>query len=310
MSILDIMPHNLREIFTRLSMEDVNELRLRANAPVIVCVNGRNMFMDVNGRLLNNDIAGATLLTVTCTELETILHKASNYSIYAINDQMKNAFITIRGGIRIGIAGEVVVDDGHVKTIKNIGSLNIRVPHEIRSCSYAALNHIFENPRPLRALIIAPPGAGKTTFLRDIAWQISDKYHLLNTLVLDERGEIAAAYQGENQLDVGMFTDVISGASKLYGFENGIRSLRPDVVITDEVATESDIQMIRTAINSGVSVIASVHAGNMDEVRRKIHFREIIEERLFDRYIVLGVNKDGPGKIIGIYDKMLRTIAT
>ena len=287
----DVLPTELKEKFVHLPMSQVNEIRLRVNAPVVICINGRNMVLD--------DVS------VTRTDLDTILHKASNYSIYSVNEQLKQGFLTIRGGIRIGIAAEIVTEHGEVLSVKNIHALNVRIPHEIRNCSYPILNYIFENPRPLKTLIISPPGCGKTTFLRDLSLQISDKYQLLNTLILDERGEIAANHLGENQLDVGSFTDVISGCTKSYGFENGIRSMRPDVIITDEVATKKDIEMLSLAARSGVSVIATVHASGIDEIRTKPYFKELIDDRVFARYIVL----EGLGKVSGVYDKNLKLLA-
>jgi len=291
--LFDILPQPLREAFATLPMDRVYEIRLRAGALPVVCICGRNFVVDK--------------VRATRTDIDTIIHKASNYSIYAVNEQIKQGFITIHGGVRIGLCGEVVSENGTISTIKNVSSLNIRIPHQVRGCSYPAIPYIFAPERPLKTLIISPPGAGKTTFLRDIAWQVGDKYNLLNTLVLDERGEIAASHLGENQLDIGG-ADVYTGCTKSYGFDNGIRSMRPDVIVTDEIATKSDIEMVRLAARSGVCIFASVHASGIDEIRLKPNFIDIITERVFDRYVVLAV-KDSAGTVMGVYDANLKLLA-
>jgi len=292
--LFGILPDNLREAFANLPMDRVYEMRLRANKPLVVCISGRNFTIDQ--------------IRPTRTDIDAIVHKASNYSIYAVNEQIKQGFITIHGGVRIGICGEVVSENGVISTIKNISSLNIRIPHQVRGCTFPVLPYIFAPERPLKTLIISPPGAGKTTFLRDLACQISEKYSLLNTLILDERGEIAASHLGENQLDVGFGSDVITGCTKPYGFDNGIRSMRPDVIITDEIASKQDVEMLRLAARSGVCVLASVHASGIDEIRLKPNFVDLVSERVFDRYVVLAV-KDSAGTVVGVYDANLKLLA-
>jgi stage III sporulation protein AA len=301
--LLQTMPDFLRTALLKLPKSQIYELRLRANSPVVVCVAGRNMFLSPMGVAENR----ANALTVSRLDLDNIIHKASNYAIYSVNSQICRGFITIRGGVRIGIAGEVVDGDNGVSTIKNINALCIRIPHQIANCSYPVLPYVFGQNRPYKTLIIAPPGAGKTTILRDLAVQISKQYPNLNTLILDERGEISANYLGDNQLFVGDFCDVITGGTKNYGFENGIRSMRPDIIITDEVATMDDAEMLKTATRSGVVVIASVHATDLDEIRKKPSFRNIIEEQIFDRYVVLAT-KDHAGRLVAVYDRNMKVL--
>jgi len=305
-----ILPEHLRQAFAALPIDRVYEIRLRAGRPVVACISGKSFVINKSPSREGVAALGAdgVGLLVTRTDLDTIIHKASNYSIYAVNEQIKQGFITIHGGIRIGICGEVVCENDRISTIKNISSLNIRVPHQVRGCSYAVLPYVFAEARPLKTLVISPPGAGKTTFLRDLACRVSETYGLLNCLVLDERGEIAASHLGENQLDVGAATDVMTGCSKSYGFENGIRSMRPDVIITDEIATAADVEMVRLAARSGVCIFASVHASGIDEIRAKPNFAALVAERVFDRYVVLGVT-DSAGTIMGVYDANLKLLA-
>ena len=288
-----ILPDKVQAALERFSLSQVYEIRLRANAPVVVCVDGRNF----------------PLLTVSvnCNDLENIIHKAAEYAIYAVLDQMVKGFITIRGGIRIGIAGELVMQNNKVSAVKNFSSLCIRVPHEIKNCAQLVLPYVFTAQRPVSTLIIAPPGAGKTTLLRDLARQIGQQFPNLSTLILDERGELAACYLGERQLDVGQNVDVITGGTKAYVFENGIRSLRPDVVITDEIATVEDVAMLHRAVRSGVIVFASVHAANIDDVMTKPDIGQLLTQQVFERYIVL--QGDGQvGRVRGIYDRRLQRL--
>ena len=299
--IYEILPEKIQTLFNNLPIARVYELRLRTNAPIMVALAGRSFFLSQNG-LSHNKSDG---IIATKIDMETIIHKATDYSLYASNEQLKNGFITIRGGVRLGICGEVVIENGAIQTIKNIQSINIRVPHQIRGCAYNILPYIFTQTAPMSTLIVAPPGCGKTTMLRDISWQVCDKYNAPNVLVLDERGEIAATYMGENQLDCGAFADVISGAPKSYGFEYGLRSMRPDVIITDELSTAADIEMVKNATRSGVCVFASVHARDIDDLRRKPLYKTLVEECVFERYVVL-TTKDTAGTVAGIFDKSLK----
>ncbi len=288
-----ILPEKVQAALERLPLAQVYELRLRANAPMVVCIDGHNFQLST--------------VNVSCEDLENIIHKAAEYAIYAVLDQMVKGFITIRGGVRIGIAGELVMQNGKVSAVKNLSSLCIRVPHEIKNCAQSILPYVFVAQHPVSTLIIAPPGAGKTTMLRDLARQIGNQFSALNTLILDERGELAACYLGERQLDVGQNADVITGGTKAYGFDNGIRSLRPDVIITDEIATCEDVAMLQRAVRSGVVVIASVHAANLDDVLTKPEIGLLLTQQIFERYVVLQGGEQ-VGRVVGIFGRGLQPL--
>ena len=229
---------------------------------------------------------------------------ASNESLYTINDQLINGFVTVKGGIRIGVAGDVVTNNNEIKTIKNIKSLNIRIPHFVKNCSLNLFNILCDSNKVKNTLIISPPGAGKTTFLRDFAYQISKHINNLNILVVDERNEISGTTDIDEGIVLGDSVDVYTNCTKSYAFSNGIRSMKPDVIITDEINLHQDLNAIQSAITSGVCVVASIHAKDINDLNLKSEFNDIIKNKMFQRFVVLS-EKSGPGTVEGVYNENL-----
>lgn len=294
---LYLLPPAIKECFSNLNLEKIYEVRIRNDMPVVVNYGGKNM-------LLKNPKTNE-IQVATSEEIEYILKIATENSIYAYNSQIKQGFITAKGGIRIGVAGASVVSDSYLpKTLKDICGLNIRIPHQIRDCSQIAFKFIYSPTSGVRStLIISPPGAGKTTILRDLACQISRKTNrVYNMLIVDERYELASVVNGTAMLDIGDFADIVSGGGKQFAFENGIRALRPDVIITDELVCESDVLACETAIMSGVKVIASVHGTSISDLKQKQCFRQLFSSHCFERYVVLS-NRSGAGTYDGIFDE-------
>ena len=293
-----LLPDELYNLITSLVDESmIFEIRIRNKAPICLNVNGEYRLISSSG--FARGLSDAWVATEQI--IDYILARATNSSYYSVGNQIRHGFVTFDGGIRIGICGETVVDEKGVKTIKNISSLNIRIPHEIRNCALTAMNFIASNGIK-NTLLIAPPGAGKTTFLRDIARTMSQTKGIKNVLVVDERYEIAAAHSGYPSMDVGPFTDVISGCSKEYGLREGLRSLKPNVVICDELATYEDLLAVSEAMSSGVKVIASAHAFDHVELSKKSQFAEVFKKKLFQRYVVIS-ERNGPGTYEGIFDE-------
>ncbi len=298
----NLLPNILYEAIKHVPYESLNEIRLRIGKPVVVNVQGENMYLCESGVSTERDNA----LICKTIYIDKILLQASNNSLYTINDQLVKGFISIKGGVRIGVAGDVVTAEGNVRTVKNISSLNIRIPHDIKNCSLNSYLHLVKDGQVHNTLIVSAPGAGKTTFLRDLAVQIGKREKNLNLLIVDERSEISGCGL-EGGLDVGESTDIYTNCTKTYAFENGIRSMKPDVILTDEINLDKDLVAIENAMTSGVKVIASIHAHGIQDLKNKKSFSHILNSRLFTRFVVLTCD-NGPGTLQGIYNENLSCI--
>lgn len=290
-----ILPDEIFDIVDKkLNWNAINEIRIRADRPIVITASGKKFFLGENGleTKLNNAIFSNK------TMIEDIIFRASECSIYSVNEQIKRGYLMTSGGIRIGVAGSLIEEKGVIKTMTNFSSINIRIPHEIKNCSLRAYNSIVSDDKILNTLIIAPPGAGKTTFLRDFVFQLSERNLAYNVLVLDERGELDTGKKNS----LGNFCDIISFARKKVGFENGIRALSPDLIVTDELNEQEDIDAVRYAINCGVSIIATTHADSIETFLKKDSFNGIVREKLFKRFVVLSC-KNGPGTFEGVYNE-------
>lgn len=218
--------------------------------------------------------------TVTSDNIENIFGRLTQYSPYAYKEEINCGYITIEGGYRVGIAGTVVDEGGQVQTIKNISSLNIRIAREIKGCSKDIISYINGN-----TIIVSPPACGKTTLLRDIVrvWSNNGK----NICVIDERNEISGTYMGKSQLDLGERTDIIVNVSKEKGFEMALRSLSPDVIAVDEIGGQEDINSIKRALNSGVSILCTLHSYNDDDLIVKEGIAPLVKNKVFGTYIFM-----------------------
>lgn len=299
----ELFPQYIFKAFAQLPTKKLNEIRLRLNKKIVVTLQGKSYYLCQEGLTGNADKA----LIADKFLIDEIVKRACENSVYAYSNQIREGFLTLRGGARVGLCGEGVCENGAVKTLKNINSLAIRVPHEVKGCSAPAMEYLFRGGF-LSTLVISPPGCGKTTFIRDIIFQLSQKNYCYSVLVCDERFEIANCFNGINTLDVGEFCDIVSGVPKNYAFGNAIRAMRPDILVTDELGGEKDCDAVVSASSCGTGILASVHAKDIDDLKRKQGFERILKEKVFDRFVVLS-SRNGPGTIEGVFDENLRCIS-
>ena len=292
-----LLPTDIYSVLsTKLNLAFLNEIRLRINSPIIISYAGKKLYLTTDGASQNCSSA----ILADDRLINSVVFRATENSIYSKNEQIKEGFITTDGGIRLGVCGEMVSLDNNITTIKNFSSINIRVPCEVKNCSLPILKYVLSHKGGvLNTLIISPPGAGKTTMLRDLCKNISETLPNKNLLVIDERYEICAMTNGKPMLNVGHTIDCLSGTTKEFGLKEGVRVMNPDVIFCDELASVDDCLAVFKAINSGVNVIATAHAKNLNELRNKKEFEHLLNGAI-ERFIVLSTD-NGVGTIDSIF---------
>lgn len=292
--IFYILPESIRTMLEGIkNLEKMQEVRIKVNKPLQVYL-GKDEIV--------------TGYIVTEEDIKIILQRMSNYSIYAFEEEMKNGYITIKGGHRVGICGSCVIDNNRVRTIKNIASLNIRICREVIGCADKIMPYIVDDEKVLNTIVISPPKCGKTTLIRDIARNLSNGFKTgcikvsgKKVCIIDERSEIAGCSNGIPQMNVGIRTDVLDSCLKSMGIMMAIRSMSPDVIICDEIGTYKDMESILAAMNSGVNLITTIHGFGIEDLYKRSVFKEILDNNVFDRAIILSASKE-VGKIEYIYD--------
>lgn len=303
--LIKIFSRNIREILLRttVNFEDVQEIRLRVQGPLMMIYKNEEYYISQSGKLVNN-IQEACLISKN--ELKETMEYISNYSLYAFEEEIRQGFITIQGGHRIGIAGKTIIDSNDIKSIKYISFINVRLSHQVKGCADKVLPYLYNEGRVYHTLLISPPRCGKTTLLRDIIRQMSNgtKYSGGKTMgVVDERSEIAACYMGIPQNDLGVRTDVLDCCPKAKGMMMMIRTMSPEVVAVDEIGSREDLEAIEYIINCGCKIIATVHGQSIEDIKTKPVLRKLVQEHVFERYVLLN-NEEKIGNISEIYDSM------
>lgn len=298
-----IIPPQLVDAVNQLNPSTLQEIRLRVNKPTVVMLNGESYYLGTTG--LVNEKRKAYFCDAD--DLQNILLQSSNHSLYAINEQLKQGFVGLSNGIRLGISGQVVSENGKIITIKNFSGINVRIPHEVKGFGEKIINYLFENDQFLNTLIISPPAVGKTTLLRDLVRLLAGQFYGKKVLVVDERNELSATLNATSQMDLGDFSDIILDGTKEFGFYNGIRSMNPDIIATDEIGSQSDCDVLEYAGTCGVKIIATIHAENLKQLKNKKQLEKILDLKLFERFVFLKKHGGIP-EITEVLDENFRKI--
>lgn len=276
--------------------EQIKEIRLKRECPVAVITSNQRLFLRFDGSLtynLNQD----DICIAKSHEIDDAVRRLCNYSLHAFQNEMKNGYITVLGGHRVGIGATAVTNaQGELTAIKNVASLNIRIAKEVIGAADALIKNVF-NSGIKSVLIVGEPSSGKTTVLRDVASRLSGTdFDYLRVCVVDERSEIAAISDGISQKSLGIGCDVLDGYPKAEGMMIALRAMSPDVIICDEIGADGDVAAVESVANAGVKIIATIHASSFSQLVKRPQFARLMQTSAFDVAVVL-LGKNMPGEI-------------
>ena len=293
--VLDYFTENIRQEIKKeiVNCQNIEEIRFRTNKPIII--------KNSNGNIILNHI-------VTTQELLETFQKVCEHSIYSYQKQICEGFITIKGGHRVGITGNCVIEDGKIINLNYISSLNFRIAREKKDVSNKVLKYIIHDGEIANTLIVSKPGCGKTTILRDLVRKIStgieeSQFKGKTCGIVDERGEIAAMYKGVPQNDIGILSDVISNSSKSQGMRMLIRSMSPEVIACDEIGSKQDVEAINYAICCGVKGIFTAHGSTFEKILLNEEIKQLIDKNIIETIIILDDKKKGEIKKVYMLNK-------
>ena len=291
--IENLFAGNIRQLLmdAELNYDKLYEIRLRVGRPLFLTYDGGECFLRKPGQ---------EQYLVTREDLKETLEYVTGYSLYAYEDEIRQGFISVQGGHRVGVTGKVVLDRGRIMGMKYISCINVRLAHEVVGCADQVMPYIRKKDWVAHTLIVSPPRGGKTTLLRDMIRKISDEGQTVG--VVDERSEIGACYQGVAQNDLGIQTDVMDACEKGQGMNMLIRSMAPDVIAVDEIGSKEDVEALFFCAYRGCSILATAHGKNKESLSKNPYMREIINKKMFQRYVILE-QRNQPGYIAQIMDE-------
>jgi stage III sporulation protein AA len=299
-NIFKLFPDEIQQLLrTQPShiLQSIEEIRIRIGQPLEILCAGRPIYPREK--------------KVQHEEAHVLLNRISQYSLYALEEELKRGYITIAGGHRVGLAGKVNTENGNVKAIKDISSFNVRIAREKVGIAEPLIPHLYQE-KWFNTLIIGPPQTGKTTLLRDIARLVSSGVKNRNIPsfkvgIVDERSEIAGCIKGVPQHTLGRRVDVLDACPKAEGMMMLIRSMSPQVLIVDEIGRKEDGEAILEAMHAGVQMVFTAHGNSLEDAMKRPAMLPLTGLSLFQRFVILNRDK-GPGTIKKIYDGEFREI--
>lgn len=289
--VLNLFPLAIKQSLancTKQRWHMLQEIRLRLNRPIEL--------------IFDTHVEWIEQVKFSSEHSQYLLNQLSEFSLYRLQDELREGYITISGGHRVGLAGEVSTLNGTVKSLKHITFFNIRLAKEKKYCAQNILLKLYDQSY-LNTLIIGPPQTGKTTIIRDLSRMIATGYNYIpakKVCVIDERSEIAASKNGIPQHDVGLRTDVLDACPKAEGMMMAIRSLSPEVIIVDEIGSQKDIQALLEAAQAGVAVICTIHGKSLRQIKQRPALATLLKQNVFERFVVL--NAARPGVVQAIFN--------
>jgi stage III sporulation protein AA len=300
--ILKIMPHPLKQMLMGLNSSQwtsLQEIRIRMLKPIILVTGMKEHGLNNTGFCSIKES-----FMITQKEMTGLLQFISSFSLYALEDELRQGYITIEGGHRVGLVGTVVSENNRIKTLKHIFAINIRIAHEVIGCSNKVLPYLIKNQGIYHTMILSPPKCGKTTLLRDLIRNLSNGFtgsRPYTVGVVDERSEIGACYRGIPQKDIGIRTDLLDGCPKAVGMRMLLRSMAPEIIAVDEMGGKEDLEALQEMLRAGVTILCTMHGKSIEEYRTDPYIKQMLEHQMIERVIILS-NRHGPCTIESILD--------
>lgn len=287
---VSFLPEGLQRALLRVPItqqRQVQEIRLRKHGLLVLSLPTGAYTVDTTGAL--SELPCPRSVYCNGYDVEKTFLRLCDYSVHSHSEEIKEGFVTARGGFRAGIAGTAVVEKGAVTAVRDIRSVCLRVASRHDGCA-AELLPLFSNRVP-SVLIAGEPSSGKTSMLRDLARALSEGVGGIRrrVCVVDERGEIAGAGGLEN-------ADVLTAVPKPVGILQAVRTLSPDVIVLDELGTLAEVEAITENLHAGVPAIASAHCRDLAEMQLRPSLQLALRRRVFDKIVFLH-GRDVPGSI-------------